>query len=95
MQKISYNYAQQNLSLVLDNVVDDTVTIYIKHKNGKEVALIDARKYEGLLEIAYLFGTEANAKAILRGLEQSTRKEGREIDISKISDIYSPRIKSD
>ena len=54
MEKISYTYARQNLSSVLDTIVNDAEVIYVKRQNGKEVAMIDAKEYEGLLETAYI-----------------------------------------
>jgi antitoxin YefM len=86
MEKITYTYARQNLSSILDTIIDDAEVIYIKRQNGKEIAMIDAKEYESLLETAYIFSTEANTKSFLKGVKQAEAKEGIEIDLQNYLD---------
>ena len=86
MEKITYTYARQNLRSVLDEVTDNADVVYIKSQNGKEVAMIDAREYESLLETTYLFGDKRNAKAIIKAVSQAEKGEGQEIDLQNFMD---------
>ncbi len=86
MEKITYTHARQNLSAILDSVTDDAEVIYIKRKNGKEVAIVEAKEYESLLETAYIFSTTANTKAFLEGVGQAEKKQGKEIDLQSYVD---------
>jgi len=62
--------------------------VYIKRQNGREIAMVDAREYESLLETAYIFSTKANADSFLRGLSQAELKQGKEeIDLQNYLDI--------
>ena len=76
MEKITYTYARQ-----FDTIINDAEIVYIKRRNGKEIAVINAREYESLLETAYIFSTKANTKAFLKGLKQAETKSGKEIDL--------------
>jgi antitoxin YefM len=86
MEKVTYSYARQNLSTLLDSIINDTEVVYIKRQNGKEVAMIDAKEYESLLETAYIFSTKANTKAFLKGIKQAESKKGKKIDLSDYMD---------
>jgi antitoxin YefM len=81
MEKITYSYARQNLSTILDSIIDDAEVFYIRRKNGKEIAMVDSKEYESLLETSYIFSTRANTNAFLRGLEQAQSAQGDDIDI--------------
>ncbi|MHC0448491.1 MAG: type II toxin-antitoxin system Phd/YefM family antitoxin [Candidatus Lariskella arthropodorum] len=86
MEKVTYTYARQNLSSILDTIVNDAEVVYIKRQNGKEIVMIDAKEYESLLETAYIFSTNANTKAFLEGLDQAENKEGKEIELQDYMD---------
>lgn len=86
MEKISYSYARQNLSQVLDNIIDDAEVVYIKRQNGNEIAMIDAREYESLLETSHIFSTKENTDRFLKALKQAESKEGKEIDLQNFMD---------
>jgi antitoxin YefM len=86
MEKITYSYARQNLSSILANVIDNSEVVYIKRQTGEEIAMVDAREYESLLETAHIFSTKANTKAFLRGLAQAKSNKGREIDLQNYMD---------
>jgi antitoxin YefM len=86
MEKITYSYARQNLSAILDTITNDAEVFYIKRKNGKEIAMVDSKEYESLLETSYVFSTKNNGDAFLRGLEQAESCQGKEIDIQNYLD---------
>ncbi len=86
MEKITYSHARQNLSAILDNIIEDADVFYIKRQNGDQIAMLDAKEYESLLETAYIFSTKANTDAFLRGLKQAELKQGKEIDLQSYLD---------
>lgn len=86
MEKVTYSYARQNLSTILDTIIDDAEVFYIKRKNGKEIAMVDSNEYESLLETAYIFSTKDNTNAFLKGLNQAESSEGEEIDLQNYLD---------
>jgi antitoxin YefM len=86
MENVTYTYARQHLSSLLDTVTNDAEVVYIKRQNGKRIAMIDANEYESLLETAHIFSTKENTEAFLRGLKQAESKEGIEIDLQDFMD---------
>jgi PHD/YefM family antitoxin component YafN of YafNO toxin-antitoxin module len=60
MEKITYTYARQNLSAILNTIIDDAEVLYIKRPKGDEVAMVNAKEYESLLETAHIFSTKAS-----------------------------------
>jgi antitoxin YefM len=76
---------------VLDRVVDDRVTILVRRKGARDVALIPADDLSGLLETAHLLRSPRNATRLLTALRRSER--GRKMPASpealrrKISDV--------
>jgi len=86
MHKVTYTQARQHLSALLDTVIDDSETVYITRKNGKEIAMVDAREYESLKETAYLLSSKANVDHLLSSIQQAEKKEGREIDLQDYLD---------
>lgn len=86
MEKITYTYARQHLSTILNTIIDDAEVVYIRRPKGDEVAMVDAKEYESLLETAHIFSTKANTNAFLRGLKQAKAKTGTEIDLQNYMD---------
>ncbi len=76
---------------MLDRVVDDRVTILVRRKGARDVALIPADDLSGLLETAHLLRSPRNATRLLTALRRSER--GRKMPASpealrrKISDV--------
>jgi len=81
MEEVSYSYARQHLSKLLDKVIDDSEVLHISRKNGQRIVVIEEREYENMLETLHVFSTEANTRRILKGLEEVKKGNGVEIDI--------------
>lgn len=86
MEKITYSYARQNLSSVLDTVINDAEAIFIERKNGKKIALIDADEYNSMVETLHLFNSPVNAKRLEQGIQEAKNGLGEEIDLQNIMD---------
>ena len=80
MRNITYSNARQNLSKVLDEVIDKHEPICIERRSGNKIVLIDADDYDSLMETAYLLKSPANVKRLLKALQEYQEQQGVEID---------------
>lgn len=71
----TYTHLRQNLSAVLDRIVDQQETVIVRRKGARDVALIPASELSGLIETAHLLRSPKNARRLLAALRRSaTRK---------------------
>lgn len=78
MKETTYTKARENLSSILDRVVDDREVIVIKRRGNRDVALISAEDLSCLLETAYVLRPN-NAKRLAEALEWAKSNEGQPI----------------
>jgi antitoxin YefM len=76
-REASYSYARANLAKLLDHVVDDAETVFVRRRNGKDVAIIAADELERLSTTAYLLASPRNRRRLLAALRQSRAGRGR------------------
>ena len=76
-REASYSYARANLAKLLDHVVDDAETVFVRRRNGKDVAIIAADELERLSTTAYLLASPRNRGRLLAALRQSRAGRGR------------------
>jgi antitoxin YefM len=68
----TYTSLRENLSAVLDEVVDQQETVIVRRRGeARDVALIPATELAGLLETAHLLRSPRNAKRLLSALQRS------------------------
>jgi antitoxin YefM len=75
----TYTTLRQNLSSVLDRVVDQQETVIVRRRGARDVALLPAAELAGLLETAHLLRSPRNARRLqsaLRRAEQRRTKPG-------------------
>ncbi len=71
----SYTSLRDNLSSVLDRVVDDHEVVIVRRRaQGRDVALISADDLTSLLETTYLLQSPANAKRLVDALARANRR---------------------
>ncbi|WP_445374373.1 type II toxin-antitoxin system prevent-host-death family antitoxin [Photorhabdus tasmaniensis] len=70
MRKTTYSVAKANLASIMNQAVQDCVPILITRQNGGDCVIISRVEYESLEETAYLLRLPANAKHLLKSLEQ-------------------------
>lgn len=80
MEKVSYSYTRQNLSTIINQILDNSEVFCIERKNGKQVVMIDKDDYDSLLETAYLLKSPANNKELFKGLEEANKNIGAKVD---------------
>jgi antitoxin YefM len=69
----TYTSLRENLSNVLDRVIDDREVVIVRRKGDRDVALIPASELAGLMETAHLLRSPRNAKRLLAALRRTER----------------------
>ena len=80
----TYSKLRENLSSVLDRVVDDCEVVIVRRKTGKDVALIAADELSGLLETAHLLRSPKNAQRLKSAMRRAERGEGKRQSVEDI-----------
>ena len=80
----SYSYARANFAKLLDQVVDDAETVFVRRRNGKDVAIISADALERLSTEAYLLASPQNRRRLLAALRQSRAGRGRRMTVDQL-----------
>ena len=70
MDSITYSHARANLAKTMDRVCDDHAPVIITRKNAGAVVMLSLKDYEGLEETAYLLRSPANARRLLKSVEE-------------------------
>lgn len=70
----TYTRLRENLSSVLDQVVDQQETVIVRRKGSRDVALIPASELAGLIETAHLLRSPRNARRLLTALNRADRR---------------------
>ena len=78
---VSYSYARQNFSSLLEGVTDNSEVLCIERKNGKKVIVIEETDYNSLLETSYLLRSPQNANQLFKALEEAKQNLGTKIDL--------------
>jgi antitoxin YefM len=81
MKAISYTAARENLASTMDKVCADHAPIIITRNRDQSVVMLSLDDYEALEETAYLTRSPANAKRLLRAIEQLEAGGGTKRDI--------------
>jgi antitoxin YefM len=81
----SYTHLRQNLSAVLDSVVDDFEVVIVRRKDGRDVALVPASELAGLQETAHLLRSPKNAQRLLTALRRAERGAGKITTTKKLA----------
>jgi len=80
----TYSAARGNFARLLDRVVDDAETVFVRRKNGKDVAIIAADELARLSETAYLLASPRNRRRLLAALRQSRRGMGKRTTVDQL-----------
>lgn len=80
----SYTNLREHLAKFLDQVTSEQEIIVVRRKEGHDVALIDARELEGLIESAHLLRGPKNAKRLLKGLKRASQDKGKSKPVEQL-----------
>ena len=74
---ITDTHLRENLTAILDEVVDQQEIVVVRRKAGRDVALVPAGELAGLEETAYLLRSPRNARRLLRAVRRTSRSDER------------------
>ena len=74
MEAITYTEARNGLAAALDRVVNDRDITIITRQKGEAAVLMSLKDYEALAETAYLLKTPANARRLLKAVEDVEKR---------------------
>ena len=70
---VSYSEFRANLATYLDNIVNDSLPLVVKRKDGTRFVITTEEDYSSLDQTAYLMSTEANRKHLLEALNSDSK----------------------
>jgi antitoxin YefM len=82
MSHVSYTAFRQHLAEYMDGVCDSRAPLHVTRQNARSVVLMSEEEYDGLMETLHLLRSPANAKRLLRSVENADagKLTEREID---------------
>jgi antitoxin YefM len=83
MQTVSYTKARNNLAKEMDRVNLDHDYTVITRSNQKSVVLMSLEDFESWQETSYLLSSPANAKRLIRSIEQLDEGGGQVRELLK------------
>jgi antitoxin YefM len=76
MNAITYSSARANLAETMDKVCRDHAPVIITKKRDAAVVMMSLDDYEALEETAYLMRSPANARRLLKSIDEMQRGKG-------------------
>ena len=76
MKSITYTAARENLASTINRVCEDNAPVVITRNRDQAVVMLSLSEYESLEETAHLLRSPANARRLLRSIEQLERGKG-------------------
>lgn len=77
MDAISYSTARANLARTMDRVCEDHTPLIITRQKESSVVLLSLEDYQALAETAYLLRNPANARRLLKAVDELASGGGR------------------
>lgn len=74
MTAVSFEKARKNLKQVLDQVHENSETITIVRKNGRNAVIMSEQEYNQLMETIYVLQSPKNAERLLASIRQLQQK---------------------
>src|SRR5947208_209232 len=76
VKSITYTAARENLASTINRVCEDNSPVIITRNRDQAVVMLSLAEYESLEETAHLLRSPANARRLLRSIEQLERGKG-------------------
>ena len=77
MKSITYTAARENLASTINRVCEDNAPVVITRNRDQAVVMLSLSEYESLEETAHLLRSPANAKRLLRSIDQLESGKGK------------------
>ncbi len=81
----TYSSLRENLATVLDQVIDQQDTVIVRRRGARDVALIPASEFAGLMETAHLLRSPRNARRLTTALRRAKRGQAQTRDDARIA----------
>src|SRR5207244_4162331 len=92
MKSITYTAARENLAATINRVCEDNAPVIITRNRDQSVVMLSLAEYESLEETAHLLRSPANAKRLLRSIDQLERGKGVRKKLKLDTCIWSSRM---
>lgn len=83
MDAITYSYARQNLSLVMDTVSDNNETLIITSPK-KKVVMMSLDDYNAMLETCYLLSNPNNSAHLRESIKEANHDKFADIKLEDL-----------
>jgi len=80
----TYTSLRERLASVLDQVSNDQEVVIVRRRGAKDVALVPADEWAGLLETAHLLRSPRNARRLMAALQEAQRGKGRRMSVERL-----------
>jgi antitoxin YefM len=84
MDAITYTHARNNLTATMDKTIADHEPVIITRQNGEAVVMMSLEDFQSWEETAYLLNSPANARKLMKSLDEAARGKGRTKTLSQL-----------
>lgn len=84
MDAVTYTFARNNLAATMDKTVQDHEPVIITRQNGEPVVMMSLEDFQSWEETAYLLSSPANARKLMKSLDEAKRGKLIQKDLSKL-----------
>jgi antitoxin YefM len=81
MRATSVTDFRKNIAAMMDEVADDHVPLIVTRSGKDNVVVVSQRDWDGMQETLYLMSSPANAKRLLRSIEELKSGHGEVHDL--------------
>lgn len=83
MKTVSYTKARSELAKTMQEVVDDHAPVIITRQDKDSVVMLSLADYESMVETNYLLQSPANARRLLKSIDEADARRVRKVKIPK------------
>jgi len=78
---VSYTDLRNNLAKYMDEVCDSHAPLHVTRQNARTVVMVSEDDFESLMETVHLLKSPANAKRLLRSIEELQSGNAKEQEL--------------
>ncbi|MEO5670862.1 MAG: type II toxin-antitoxin system prevent-host-death family antitoxin [Ramlibacter sp.] len=89
MEAITFTFARKNLKATMDKVVAARQPLAITRPNGEPVVMMSLADFRSWEETAYLLNSPANARNLMKSLDQAKGGKGRVRTVAQLRELQA------